>query len=43
MMQTASGLSEVFAIAVQNWTWLSAAAVLGVVVGWATCGGQAGE
>jgi len=41
-MQTASGLSEVFAIAVQNWTWISAAAVLGILVGWATCGGAEG-
>ncbi len=42
-MQTASGLSEVFAVAIQNWTWLSAAAALGILVGWATCGGTASE
>jgi len=42
-MQTASGMSEVLAIAMHSWTWLSAAMVLGILVGWATCGRAQGE
>ncbi len=42
-MQHASGLSDIFAMASHNWTWLSAALLLGVLVGWATCRGVAGE
>jgi hypothetical protein len=38
-MEDAGNFGEIFAIACQNWTWLSAAMMLGVVVGWATCRG----
>ena len=35
-MHDAGGLSDMFAVAGQNWAWLTTAMALGFLVGWAT-------
>jgi hypothetical protein len=42
-MQDAGAFDAMFAVACQNWTWLSAAMVLGVLVGWVSCRKAAAE